>query len=217
MENNKSLIKIPGLAAALGRLSLHNMLVDIVKAVRQEAEKIEVFRTTGNGCIRITLKPRAGDVDDWLGPGAINVDEEDFGLREFAYGIHPQGSHVIAWEAPDGHTEPVNCYSYSSLKTATRLHFGFGTPQATPSMAEHASYYVEDNGWSKKDGTALSWIYFDGKPILELVVCVSGAKSEEDKVCAMAGLEVSNDTFEYYGFTVVSDLSGDVNDAPPQD
>lgn len=214
MEKSKKLVKIPGLATALEKLSQHDLIADTVKAVRQEAKKIKVFCTTGNGCVRLTMKPLVGDVDDWLGPGAINIDEMDFGLREYVYGIHPLGSHVIAWEAADGHTEPVNCYAYSSLKTGTRMHFSYSTPQMAQARLKNAQYYTEENGWSTSPGALLSRVYFNNAPILEFVVCVSGAKAEEDEICAIVGLEVANDTFRHYGFTVVSNID---NNTEPSD
>ena len=68
--------------------------------------------------------------------------------REFIFKIDPRGSHTIQYVCEDGHTEPVNCYGYSALKTAwaswkrkfdDAVHRGSGKPFLTSSSVNTPS------------------------------------------------------------------------------
>lgn len=155
----------------------------IVKAVRERAATIPAFRDSHNGCIRITMVPLCKDADVWLGGMSnyqtwLNGEEQDVCEREFVYKIDPRGSHTIQYVCEDGHTEPINCYSYSALKTAwaskVRQWQNINRP-IEPGPA--SGYYIEENGWSMHDGSVYTTVTLGGEDFCRLYVCTSGAKS----------------------------------------
>lgn len=176
----------------------------IVKAVRERAATIPAFRDSHNGCIRITMVPLCKDADVWLGGMSnyqtwLNGEEQDVCEREFVYKIDPRGSHTIQYVCEDGHTEPINCYSYSALKTAwaskVRQWQNINRP-IEPGPA--SGYYIEENGWSMHDGSVYTTVTLGGEDFCRLYVCTSGAKSDEDEQCSLAGIQEAQEYFERY-------------------
>lgn len=184
----------------------------IVKAVRERAATIPSFRDSHNGCIRITMVPLCKDADVWLGGMSnyqtwLNGEEQDVCEREFVYKIDPRGSHTIQYVCEDGHTEPVNCYGYSALKTAwaswkrkfdDAVHRGIGETFSDFQFRQHTQFFSEDNGWSMHDGSVCTTVTLDGEDFCRLYVCTSGAKSDEDKQCSLAGILEAQEYFERY-------------------
>lgn len=186
-------------------LKYQDLLWRIVGAVRREARTIPVFRNSHNGCIRITIIPLTQDADTWLG-GELSsfqlFDHEHMGReimdvceREFIFKIDPSGSHTIQYVCEDGHTEPVNCYGYSALKTAWA---SWKRKMRKSSSEPYMGYFTEDNGWSMHDGSVYTTVTLGGEDFCRLYVCTSGAKSSEDKQCSLAGILEAQEYFERY-------------------
>ena len=198
-------------------LKYQDLLWRIVGAVRRQARTIPAFRDSHNGCIRITIIPLTQDADTWLG-GELSsfqrFDHEHMGReimdvceREFIFKIDPRGSHAIQYVCEDGHTEPVNCYGYSALKTAwaswkrkldDAVHRGIGETFSDFQFRQHTQFFSEDNGWSMHDGSVCTTVTLDGEDFCRLYVCTSGAKSDEDKQCSLAGILEAQEYFERY-------------------
>lgn len=182
-------------------LKYQDLLWRIVGAVRREARTIPLFRDSHNGCIRITIVPLTQDADIWLGGGTSDFGEfpevniADVCEREFVYKIDPRGSHTIQCVCEDGHTEPVNCYGYSALKTAWAC---WKRKMRKSSDEPYMGCFTEDNGWSVHDGSVCTTVTLDGKDFCRLYVCTSGAKSSEDKQCSLAGILEAQECFEHY-------------------
>ncbi len=182
-------------------LKYQDLLWRIVGAVRREARTIPLFRDSHNGCIRITIVPLTQDADIWLGGGTSDFGEfpevniADVCEREFVYKIDPRGSHTIQCVCEDGHTEPVNCYGYSALKTAWA---SWKRKMRKSSDEPYMGYFTEDNGWSVHDGSVCTTVTLDGKDFCRLYVCTSGAKSSEDKQCSLAGILEAQECFEHH-------------------
>lgn len=203
MEKKQSLLE----------MTYQSMIWRIVGAVRRKAQDIPAFRDSHNGCIRITIVPLSRDADEWL--GGLN-DYRNFHLsteivdiceREFVFKIDPRGSHTIQYVCDDGHTEPVNCYGYSALKTAwaswkrrfdEAVRKGLGETFSDFQYRQHTQFFTEDNGWSMHDGSVYTTITLDGEDFVRLYVCTSGAKSSEDKECSLAGILEAQECFEHY-------------------
>ncbi len=194
-------------------LTYQNLVHRIVGAVRRRAQSIPAFRDSHNGCIRITIVPLLRAADEWLGEISnfstwLESDENDICEREFVFKIDPRGSHTIQYVCEDGHTEPVNCYGYSALKTAwaswkrkfdavTRKG-DLGETFSDFQYHQHTQFFTEDNGWSMHDGSVCTTIMLDGEDFCRLYVCTSGAKSSEDKECSLAGILEAQEYFEHY-------------------
>lgn len=174
----------------------------IVKAVRGRAATIPAFRDSHNGCIRITMVPLCKDADVWLGGMSnyqtwLNGEEQDVCEREFVYKIDPRGSHTIQYVCEDGHTEPVNCYGYSALKTAwaswkrkfdDAVRKGLGETFSDFQFRQHTQFFTEENGWSMQSGSVYATISVAEVDFIRLYVCTSGAKSDEDEQCSLYGM-----------------------------
>lgn len=106
---------------------LYHRYLELVKkirdAVRERAQEIPKFRTSGNGAIRILAYPCRSDADVWLG-GLSDFSRDERGIGkddivdyEHTFAITPGGSRVITgvW---DGVEQKVDCYAYSALKIA---------------------------------------------------------------------------------------------------
>lgn len=178
------------------------MLWRTVGAVRRKAQTIPIFRDSHNGCIRITVVPLTQDADEWLGGGLSGYFLEPNGNgileipeREFVFKIDPRGSYTIQYVCEDGHTEPVNCYGYSALKTAWALD-QHRRRKAGDSSEPYMGYFIEENGWSTHCGVACTTITLNGEDFIDLCVCTSGAKSSEDKECSLAGILEAQRWFE---------------------
>lgn len=205
----------------LNNLRHEIMLHRIKMAARRVARGIPVFRDSHNGCIRITLVPLSLDAEKWLGGelsgnGYFRQTNESSGEeeletcpdvceREFVFKIDPRGSHTIEWKHPDdGHVELVNCYAYSALKTAWA---SFKMKMRSKPYREKINkllgdgrflkVFCEENGWSQHEGTVYTTISVKGEAFLRLYVCVSGAKSSEDKQCALAGMLAAQEYFQH--------------------
>lgn len=190
------------------RVKYQELIRQIVSGVRQAACAIPVFRDSKNGCIRITVVPLTPIAEAWIG-GELSdfelFDREHMGHpvhdiceREFVYPIFPGGSHTIQYECEDGHIEPVNCYGYSALKTAyASRKLRWQNPNRPIEPGPASGYYTEDNGWSTHDGSVWVTVTLDGKSFLRLYVCVSGAKSTEDKYCAEVGMVAAVEFFKH--------------------
>lgn len=194
-------------------LKYQDLLWRIVGAVRREAQTIPAFRDSHNGCIRITIVPLTQDADTWLGGGTSSFGEfpevniADVCEREFVYKIDPRGSHTIQYVCEDGHTEPVNCYGYSALKTAwaswkrkfdDAVRKGLGETFSDFQFRQHTQFFTEDNGWSMHDGSVCTTVTLGGEDFCRLYVCTSGAKSSEDKECSLAGILEAQEYFEHH-------------------
>ena len=190
---------------------------DIVKAVRERAATIPAFRDSHNGCIRITIVPLCKDADEWLGGGLYDDscihDYEcyagakiDFCEREFVFKIDPRGSHTIQYVCEDGHTEPVNCYGYSALKTAWaswKRKFDsevrekdLGETFSDFQYRQHTQFFTEDNGWSMHSGSVYATILVAEADFMRLYVCTSGAQSDEDEQCSLYGMLAAQEYFK---------------------
>lgn len=183
-------------------LKYQDLLWRIVGAMRRRARNVPAFRDSHNGCIRITIVPLSRIADEWLGGlndyrrGHLGMEIVDTCEREFVFKIDPRGSHTIQCVCEDGHTEPVNCYGYSALKTAwaswkRKMRKSFGEP--------YMRYFTEENGWSMHDGSVYTTITLDGEDFIRLYVCTSGAESSEDKECSLAGILEAQECFVHYG------------------
>ena len=188
-------------------LKYQDLLWRIVGAVRREARTIPAFRDSHNGCIRITIIPLAQDADTWLG-GELSsfqlFDHEHMGReimdvceREFIFKIDPRGSHTIQYVCEDGHTEPVNCYGYSALKSAWALD-QHRRRKVGDSSEPYMGYFIEENGWSTHCGAACTTITLNGEVFIDLCVCTSGAKQDKDMECSLAGILEAQEFFEHY-------------------
>ncbi len=174
----------------------------IVKAVRERAATIPAFRDSHNGCIRITMVPLCKDADVWLGGMSnyqtwLNGEEQDVCEREFVYKIDPRGSHTIQYVCEDGHTEPVNCYGYSALKSAWALD-QHRRRKVGDSSEPYMGYFIEENGWSTHCGAACTTITLNGEDFIDLCVCTSGAKQDKDMECSLVGILEAQEFFEHY-------------------
>lgn len=196
-------------------LMYQELLWMIVGAVRNQARTIPAFRDSHNGCIRITIIPLSRDADEWLGGGLddyrgfrLSGKVLDACAREFVFKIHPKGSYTIQYVCEeDGHTEPVNCYGYSALKTAwafwkkkfdeTVRKKGTGEPLSDSQFRQQTQFFTEDNGWSMHDGAVYTTVTLDEKDFCCLYVCTSGAKASEDKECSLAGILAAQRCFRY--------------------
>lgn len=196
-------------------LKYQDLLWRIVRAVRRQARTIPAFRDSHNGCIRITIIPLTQDADTWLG-GELSsfqrFDHEHMGReimdvceREFIFKIDPRGSHTIQYVCEDGHTEPVNCYGYSAMKTAytswkrkfdDAVRNGLGETFSDFQFRQHTQFFTEDNGWSMHDGSVCTTVTLGGENFCRLYVCTSGAKSSEDEECSLAGILEAQEYFE---------------------
>lgn len=188
----------------LSELRYQDWLWGVVDAMRKEAMKVEVFRRGKNGCIRLTLVPLCKEEDDWMGGGFYREFRGHMGVvipdaceREYVFKIHPLGSHTVQYICEDGHTEPVNCYAYSALKTAWRSY----VQRKGVAMAEEmkkSGCMTEENGWSSHEGSLCVMIAVDGRDFLRMYCCVSGATSEEDARCATRGVLETQTVFLEY-------------------
>lgn len=134
------------------------------------------------------------------------VNIADVCEREFVYKIDPRGSYTIQYVCEDGHTEPVNCYAYSALKTAwaslkrswmeAKLKRKGFANIARDYAKKHPQFFTEENGWSMHDGSVYTTVTLDGEDFCHLYVCTSGAKSSEDKECSLAGILEAQEYFE---------------------
>lgn len=156
--------------------------------------------------------PLCRDADEWLGgisqfePALFGDGVSDICVREFVFKIDPRGSYTIQYTCEDGHTEPVNCYGYSALKTAWaswKWKFDaevrkkdLGETFADFQYRQHTQFFTEDNGWSMHDGSVCAMVWMAGAEFLQLHVCTSGAKSSEDKECSLAGISEAQKWFE---------------------
>ncbi len=177
-------------------LTVRELVVKVVRSIREAAEEVKIFRESHNGCIRLTFVPLCWEADVWLG-GLSEYDEFgkviDVNEYEFVRKIHPGGSHTIQWVDPkDGHVEPVNCYAYSALKVAylSRL-CREGLTRATDSGREKG-HFIEENGWSTHAGASVTTAYYGDIPLFRMYATVSGAESTEDAECSRAGIKGSH-------------------------
>lgn len=200
-------------------LKHQELLWRIVSAVRRRAQTVPAFRNSHNGCIRITVAPLTQEADNWFGGGLSDyfLDSHGNGIleiseREFVFKIDPRGSHTIQCICEDGHTEPVNCYGYSALKTAWaswRRKNGLSLP-----CPSDAKVFCEENGWSIHEGSVYTTITLDGEDFARLYVCTSGAKSSEDKECSLAGVLEAQEYFKCYTGEVKFDPYIDSKNSP---
>lgn len=189
----------------LSEMNYQAMIWRIVGAVRRAAKTIPVFRESHNGCIRITIVPLSRTADAWLGglnsyyPSHLGTEVVDTCEREFVFKIDPRGSHTIQWTDPeDGHTEPVNCYGYSALKTAWASKVrAWQNPNRLIEPGPASGYYTEENGWAMHNGAVYATVSLQGEEFMRLYVCTSGAKSSEDLECSLAGMLEAQEYFEY--------------------
>lgn len=196
----------------LFNLKYQNLIWRIVTATRQASSTIPEIRDSKNGCVRVTLVPLSQLADDWLGGGLSNFGQHpedgirDVCEREFVYKLHPEGSHTVRYVCQDGHTEPVNCYSFSALKVAhaswKRQFDAWVEEHEMPDdlvSAEYlrqTEYMTAENGYSFEDGTVCLTIRLDGEDFLRLYVTVSGAQeSINDERCAFAGTSEAQEYF----------------------
>lgn len=204
----------------LSDLVYQSMLLQIVVAVRKQAKTIPVFRDSRNGCIRITIVPLSPEADKWLGgflyhecteydaENPDGLDVIDVGKRDFTFKIDPKGSYTVQYVCEDGHTEPVNCYGYSALKTAYaswQRKFDaevrdkdLGETFADFQYRQHTQFFTEENGWSMEDGAVYTTVSLNGEDFIRLYVCTSGAKSSEDRECSLAGILKAQQFFRRY-------------------
>lgn len=197
----------------LNNLSYQYLVWRIVGAARRTAHSIPAFRDSHNGCVRITIVPLSQDADVWLGGlsdfGELTgADVADICEREFVFKIDPHGSYTIQYVCEDGHTEPVNCYGYSALKTAfARWHQEFEATVRRENLGEtfadfqyrqHTQFFSEDNGWSTHSGSACATLTLDGEDFAHISICTSGADSSEDMECSLAGMLAAQEFFEKF-------------------
>ena len=180
---------------------------EIVKAIREKAQGIPVFKDPGNGAIRILAYPLCPKADQWLGGkglisedengGAILVDTPDY---ETTFAITPGGSRVIksfwgnAWHL-------VDCYAFSAMKIAhcsraDDLGMGLesGLNLGDPNLNEEC-------GYGPYPGAICVGIYEkidneDPTDFCLIYVCVSGAEGHEDNACAVAAIDVIKKFFK---------------------
>ena len=184
------------------------LVLKIVKAVREKAQEVPVFKESGNGAIRICAYPLCKEADDWFG-GYGHFPEEnsseaqrtptDIPDYEHTFAITPGGSRVIkgTW---DGVEQTVDCYAYSALKIAPCSHaqdLGFGQISGLDLKDPNL---VEENGYACHKGAIVFEItvcHHPGplKDFCGIYVCVSGASSEEDLMCAVTAIEVIKEFF----------------------
>lgn len=179
-------------------ISYQSLIATMVSAVREHAKKIPIFARSHNGTIRIGLRPLCQNAESWLGGGLSaltdDVDAIDTCMREFTFPIFPGGSHVIEWGDPqDGHTEPVNTYSYSAMKVAGLMWRREHGPEREPAPEGAEQYLTDENGWSMHKGVLDSMVRLNGQEYLWLYVCVSGANSDDDRRCAFKGIRAARD------------------------
>lgn len=174
-------------------------LQEVLKAVREKAKEVPVFKETENGTIRISIVPFNEKVSDWLGDCTDYMyfprsGPNDTQISEFVYKIDRGGSHVINTE--EG---PVNTYAFSAMKVAycrEKMSRSDHRSMKSNRMAKMASRhgYVEENGYGGYKGCVCHLIEYYERGVwltwAEVYVCVSGASAEEDESCAMASRPV---------------------------
>jgi len=180
-------------------VDLNEVINSIVDCGRTVKDNIPVFKDTGNGCILIVARPLCREADGWLGNLSRyddNGDAIDVNEYVFARTIAPGGSHTIQWKNPDdGHIEPVNCFAYAMMKVAYLARLAkLGITSDQDEEANRSGYFCEENGYSRHKGAVCTTVYFDGKPLMRLYICFSGAHESEDLECAEA---VAKDTCKY--------------------
>lgn len=166
-------------------------LLDLaIDGVRHAACQVPEFRNTGNGCIRITMTPLHPAAAVWMGQRPTIYDAR---TQEWVSKIRPGGSYVIDWKDPeDGHTEPVNCFGYSAIKTAWAM-YKLEHPEDNPCPRDLQDLFCEENGWSTHEGSVGTIIRLNGERFVELYICTSGAKSEEDLKFSIVGMKTVRD------------------------
>ncbi len=181
----------------------------ILVAIRKKALEIPVFKETKNGAIRILTRPLCNEANDWIEGTSIFTDRlTDIVDLEKTYNILPGGSHIITG-VYDGVEQNVDCYAYSALKIAhcsLMVDKGIGLESGLGLPLDNL-YLTEDNGYAAHYGAICveinrpaeykfaSGYDKDHLGFLRIFVCVSGAKSEEDRDCAFAAIDVIRQFF----------------------
>lgn len=186
------------------------LVANIRDAVREKAQEIELFKTTGNGCIRILAFPLCKDADNWLGGMSdFDLDKPDVADYEYSFAITSRGSRVITgvW---DGVKQDCDCYAFSALKIAhcaravgkgagmisgldlgdpnLTTDNGYGPHRGAVCVKVRRCDYSANKQRTIIKKTSTDWC--------EFYVCVSGADSEDDLVCASVAIGVIEDFFE---------------------
>lgn len=201
---------------------LYHRYLELVKkirdAVRERAQEIPKFRTSGNGAIRILAYPCRSDADVWLG-GLSDFSRDERGIGkddivdyEHTFAITPGGSRVITgvW---DGVEQKVDCYAYSALKIAHCSLVQDKGAGLISGLDLGDPYLTEDNGYGPHFGAIcaevkLFSVNYDGRGEVDgfseidfcgIYVCVSGADSKDDLKCAAAAIDVIREFFEREG------------------
>jgi hypothetical protein len=168
--------------------TLQELVQEIVQAVRLEVAKVPNF---DNGAIRILLVPKCADTEHWLGDHGVDetICEHDFGyvIKKGASHTRPNG-----WRGEDD--GECDCYGYAALKTAGcsyAIKHGLGY-RSSDCPNEAVTWGRENDAGCV--GYDVSRVYTHGhaehvccEPYLRVYISVSGASSDEDELCALAG------------------------------
>ncbi len=184
------------------------LVLRIVNSIREKAQSVPVFKESGNGAIRICAYPLCKEADDWFGGfGHFPDDNSSEGQRtpvdipdyEHTFAIAPGGSRVIkgTW---DGVEQTVDCYAYSALKIAhcsRAQDLGLGLISGLDLQDPNL---LEENGYASHKGAIAFEISVCHHPeslkdFCGIYVCVSGAKSDEDLMCAAAAIDIVKEFF----------------------
>lgn len=169
-------------------LPLAGIVKGTLNACREAAEEIPVFKETRNGCYVTMYVPLCPEADVWLGGMSVCDGKGKFlDVHEYvsANTVLPGGSHTIQWKDPtDGHTEPVNCYAYATMKIAYLSRLVKEGISCCESDLK-ANEYLDANGYAKHKGAVCTTVYRRCQPLFRVYDAVSGATQDEDLACAM--------------------------------
>ncbi len=179
----------------------HELVVKIRDAIRKKAQDVPKFKESGNGAIRILAYPLNKEADFWLGGlGYFDSGFKDIPDYEVTFAITPGGSRVIegVW---DGEKQKVDCYAYSALKIAHCSRAQDLGKGLVSGLDLGESYLEEDNGYSAHPGAIcveINHLSASGnrEDFCGIYVCVSGADSADDEICAFEAINVIKDFFE---------------------
>lgn len=195
--------------------SREKLVFGIMKAVREAAQEIPKFRDEKNGACRILIYPCCKDADDWLGGLSKITDEvEDIMDYEWTAAITEGGSRVVKI-VEDGKEYEIDCYAYSALKIAHCSRAQDEDAGLLSGLELKADYLVEENGYGPYRGALCVEVTdrrventpADGerkivrRPFCGVYICVSGAESDEDLKCAMAGVPAIKDFFTAWSYS----------------
>lgn len=177
----------------------------ICDAVCDEAEKIERFSKTKQGCLRLTFYPQHAVANAWLGGFPFSMDY--IPDLEITYPILPKGTRIAVFneENPEtGEKEDVvvDTYTITAAKIAAVSYVQDDGTML--SGVKDLKEFVMENGFAPWMGAIATEVYERSSdkliPYCGLYVSVSGATEQEDFICAKAAIPIIQRFFADEGF-----------------